>query len=61
MAPMLLMVLHKDLVTTLVTASVSTLLFALATTTWTKEDPATLVGATAAYAAVIVVFVGSSS
>jgi len=61
MAPILLMVLHKDLVTMLVTASVSTLLFVLATATWTKEDLVMLVGATTACAAVMVVFVGSSS
>ena len=59
--PMLLMVLHKDKVTTLTTASVATLAFALCAATLTDKTSLELTGATAGYAAVLVVFVGVSS
>ncbi|KKA22965.1 hypothetical protein T310_3016 [Rasamsonia emersonii CBS 393.64] len=59
--PMLLMVLHKDLLTTLVTASVSTILFAVALSFFTQLQGQTVLASVAAYAAVLVVFVGSNS
>jgi Family of unknown function (DUF6594) len=60
-APMILMVLHKDLVTTLVTVSVSVFIFAVLIAPLSSQEPFNIVGATAAYAAVLVVFVGASS
>jgi hypothetical protein len=59
--PMLLMVLHKDLVTTLTVSSVATLAFALCAATLTDKTSLELTGATAGYAAVLVVFVGVST
>lgn len=60
--PMLLMVLHKDLLTTLVTTSVATLLFAVALALLgTRLRGETVLASVAAYAAVLVVFVGTSS
>jgi hypothetical protein len=60
--PTLIMSLSPGRTTSLVTASLATLLFALAlakfATTSTGKD---VLGATAAYAAVLVVFVGTSS
>lgn len=61
-APMLIMVLHHDLLTTLMVASLATLLFAGALAWWGKQHSGEAVlGAVAAYAAVLVVFVGTSS
>jgi hypothetical protein len=59
--PMLLMVLHKDLLTTLLTVAVSTFLFAMLIARFTEISPNELMGSTAAYAAVLVVFVGTST
>lgn len=61
-APMLIMVLHHDLLTTLMTTSLATILFAGALAWWgTKHSGEAVLGAVAAYAAVLVVFVGTSS
>jgi hypothetical protein len=61
-APMLLMVLRKDLLTTLLTASVSTILFAAALAFFFPDlKGETVLGAVAGYAAVLVVFVGTTS
>lgn len=59
-APMLLMVLHQNRTTALATTSCSVFLFALVLAFATKAPPEVAVGAVAAYAAVLVVFVGSS-
>jgi VIT1/CCC1 family predicted Fe2+/Mn2+ transporter len=60
--PMLLMVLHKDEVTTLSTASVATMLFAFGLAFLGKGlKGQEVLAAVAAYAAVLVVFVGASS
>jgi hypothetical protein len=61
LGPMLLMVLHKSLATTLATACVSVVLFALAVAYFLEESLATVVSIVAAYTAVLVVFVGTSS
>src|SRR5205807_6979176 len=55
-APMLLMVLHKDLLTTLLAVSASTILFAGALAFFSPDlKGETVLGAVAAYAAVLVV------
>lgn len=69
--PMLLMVLHKTLLTTLLTTSVSVVVFAFAVavisggvmpgTKTVDLGPKDVLAATATYAAVLVVFVGASS
>lgn len=59
--PMLLMVLRKDLATTLTVTSVATLAFALCAAALTDKTSLELTGATAGYAAVLVVFVGVSA
>ncbi|KAK1751254.1 hypothetical protein QBC47DRAFT_391504 [Echria macrotheca] len=60
-APMLIMVLHKDLVTTLVTTTAATMLFAGALALLgTKLKGETVLASVAAYAAVLVVFVGTN-
>jgi hypothetical protein len=58
-APMLIMVLHKDILTTLLTTSVSVLLFGFAVAAFSTESPETVLAVVAAYAAVLVVFVGT--
>jgi lipopolysaccharide export LptBFGC system permease protein LptF len=58
-APMLLMVLHRDQTTALATTSGSVLLFACIVSLFTSATPEVAIGAVAAYAAVLVVFVGS--
>ncbi|KAJ5629702.1 hypothetical protein N7528_003359 [Penicillium herquei] len=61
-APMLLMVLHKTQATTLATTSVATILFALMLALLGKDlRGQDVLAAVAAYAAVLVVFVGASS
>jgi len=61
-APMLFMVLYKGGEhVSLITTSVSTILFAVAMAKFSTQPPWNLVATTAAYAAVLVVFVGSSS
>ena len=60
-SPMLLMVLHKDLLTTLLTVSVSTILFAAALAFFTRLPGETVLASVAAYAAVLVVFVGANT
>jgi hypothetical protein len=60
-APMLLMVLYKHILTSLLTTSLAVFLFALAMATFSTANPETLLAAVAAYAAVLVVFVGTSS
>jgi hypothetical protein len=59
-APMLLMVLHQNRATALATTSCSVFLFALVLAFATKAPPEVAVNAVAAYAAVLVAFVGSS-
>jgi VIT1/CCC1 family predicted Fe2+/Mn2+ transporter len=64
--PMLIMTLHNSLTTSLVTVSVAVILFALAivlSSEVTGADPSQLelVVSTAAYAAVLVVFVGTNN
>jgi len=59
--PMLLMVLHRDRNTSVITTSVATLLFAVLLTRTARElEGKDVLAATAAYAAVLVVFVGAS-
>lgn len=58
---MLLMVLYKHLLTSLLTTSIAVFLFALAMAIFSTGSPETLLAAVAAYAAVLVVFVGTSS
>lgn len=57
-APMLMMVLHQDLLTTLITVSASTILFAAALSFFTQLQGEKVLASVAAYAAVLVVFVG---
>jgi VIT1/CCC1 family predicted Fe2+/Mn2+ transporter len=59
--PMIIMVLHKDLLTTLLVVSVSVILFAVLIAIYSHQSPVDILTLTAAYAAVLVVFVGSSS
>ena len=61
-APLLLIILHHDQTTALATASVATMFFALTMAFYHESDasPLALVGATAAYAAVLVVLVGTT-
>jgi hypothetical protein len=59
--PMLLMVLYKHLLTSLLTVSVSVFVFALVMAAFLMGTPETLMGVVAAYAAVLVVFVRTSS
>jgi hypothetical protein len=62
LVPMLVMVLHPTLLTTLLTTVVSVLFVAAALTIWMPDsDGKDVLGATAAYTAVLVVFVGTSS
>ena len=56
--PMLIMAIHPSVVKTLVTASVAVLLFALGLAWQSSAQVETVLTATAAYAAVLVVFVG---
>lgn len=60
--PMLIMVLHNTLPTTLVTTSLATLLFAVVLA-WSGQprEPEGVLAATATYAAVLVVFIGATS
>ena len=58
--PMILMVLHKGLLTTLLTTSICVFAFGLVMAMF-LDRPFDVLSATAAYAAVLVVFVGSSS
>ena len=57
--PMLIMVLHKSLPTTLLTISIYVAFFGLVTATFI-EDYFDVLSETAAYAALLVVFVGIS-
>ncbi|KAJ9606877.1 hypothetical protein H2200_008887 [Cladophialophora chaetospira] len=59
--PMIIMVLHKDLLTTLLVVSVSVILFAVLVAIYSHQSSVDILTLTAAYAAVLVVFVGSSS
>ena len=59
-APMLIMAIHPSLGKTLITSSVATLIFALGLAWKSTAAVETLLGTTAAYAAVMVVFVGVS-
>jgi VIT1/CCC1 family predicted Fe2+/Mn2+ transporter len=60
--PMLIMVLDTRRWTTVVTTSVFTLVIGLALAFWMSEaDSKDMIAATAAYAAVLVVFVGAST
>jgi len=59
--PMLVMVLHNTVLTALLTVSVATILFAALCAFYAEIRPMQLVGATAAYAAVLVVFVGTTN
>ena len=59
--PMLIMTLHPSRNTSLITVSIATFLFALALAFIAKDSSGKdVLGATAAYAAVLVVFVGTS-
>jgi hypothetical protein len=57
--PMLVMVLHKSILTTLLTASICVSIFGLILAIM-MDDPVGVLSGTAAYAAVLVVFVGAS-
>jgi VIT1/CCC1 family predicted Fe2+/Mn2+ transporter len=59
-APMWLMVLHNTLYTSLVSTSVLVFLFG-AVVAWRLDSPKEVLATTAAYAAVLVVFVGTNS
>jgi len=59
-APMLLMALHNDRTTALATTSVSVLIFASMIAVLTPASPEVALGAVSAYAAVLVVFVGTT-
>ena len=59
-APMLLMVLHRDRTTALTTTSVSMILFAIIISFLPIVSPDLVLTAVAAYAAVLVVFVGAA-
>jgi hypothetical protein len=59
--PMLIMVLYKHLLTSLLTVSLSVFLFALVVAVFSTGTPENVLTAVAAYAAVLVVFVGASS
>lgn len=60
--PMLIMVLNSSKVTTVVTTSVSTLVVGWALAVWMDEaDKKDMIAMTAAYAAVLVVFVGAGT
>jgi hypothetical protein len=59
--PMLIMAIHENRMKSLITASVCVLLFALGLAWAVPATPQELLGTTAAYAAVLVVFVGVSS
>ncbi|CZR51373.1 uncharacterized protein PAC_01248 [Phialocephala subalpina] len=58
--PMLLMVLRKSLLTTLLTTSLCVLAFGMYMT-WVLDEPFDVLSGTAAYAAVFVVFIGTST
>jgi len=60
--PMLIMILHSSKVTSLVTTSVF-VLFVAVSLAWLMDtaEPKDIIGATAAYAAVLVVFVGAGT
>jgi len=60
-APMILMVLQKSTLTSLLTVSISVFIFGSAMSVFTDQDPFEVLTATAAYAAVLVVFVGTNS
>lgn len=57
--PMLLMVLHNTRVTALVSTSIAVILCGVLAA-WKLTDPLSVVSVTAAYAAVLVVFIGTS-
>ena len=60
--PMLIMVMDPRKITTVVTTSVFTLAIGLILAFWMDEaESKDMIGATAAYAAVLVVFVGAGS
>jgi hypothetical protein len=60
--PMILMVMKTDLVTALVTVSLSVFLFGLALAIFfTDVNPEAVLASVAGYAAVLVVFVGTSN
>lgn len=58
--PMLVMVLHKSLLTTFLTSSVFVVIFGIVLA-FALDNPFNVLSGTAAYAAVLVVFVGTSS
>ena len=58
--PVIIMTLCEGLTESLVTTSVATILFAVFVTWYSNANEGDIVGATAAYAAVLVVFVGTS-
>ncbi|KAI8951208.1 hypothetical protein F4801DRAFT_304588 [Xylaria longipes] len=57
--PMLLMVLHKDMTTDLATTSGAVFIVAIIISIYSTATPEGIVGTIAAYAAVLVVFVGA--
>lgn len=58
-APMLIMVLHKDVVTDLVTTSVAVVVVSILLSIFSSATPERLLNTITAYAAVLVVFVGT--
>jgi VIT1/CCC1 family predicted Fe2+/Mn2+ transporter len=58
--PVVIMTLYEGLVQSLVTTSVATFLFAIFVTWYSNANEKDIIAATAAYAAVLVVFVGTS-
>lgn len=60
-APMLIMVLYKHFLTSVLTTSIAVFVFALVVATFSTSSPETVLASVAAYAAVLVVFVGTSS
>lgn len=59
--PMVLMVLHKSILTSLLTVTVSVFIFGLSIALFSDRPGFEIVTTTAGYAAVLVVFVGTSS
>ena len=59
--PMLLMVFYKHRLTSLLTVSVSVFVFGLGMAKYSTANPEGIMAAVAAYAAVLIVFVGTSS
>jgi VIT1/CCC1 family predicted Fe2+/Mn2+ transporter len=59
--PMLIMTLHQSRNTSLITVCISTLIFTIVVSVFSKAKEHEVIGIVAAYAAVLVVFVGTST